>query len=441
MRVIDHHQSDRIPVLLELVQQLSRATEPAEVLRDYAAGMVKLRGKAGFISLSCRGLERGQYRITRLLTQDNLTDIHKADPWRRSESLPVHEGGLLGGIVAGGAPVVMTDLEVRDDPAIGNAAADYRSLIASPLFEHGEPLNWGIQLRREPDAFTVKHLEEMLLQGNLVGNTVRHVQTARQLRQANERIAHEMKRIAEIQRALLPSELPAIPGVRLAASYQTFDTAGGDYYHFHEVGSSPVHLVEPDGRWGLMVADVSGHGPAAATVMAMLVTVLMTYPGPEVTPTGVLQYANEHLCNKRIDSSFVTAFIGLYDSRRRTLTYSCAGHPPPLWRTSNGGNDTVVNKLDEAGSLPLGILTDVEYEEAAVELRPGDTLALYTDGITEAKSPDGEMFGVEGMEKAIRACSGEPQCLVDTLNNHLQRHQQSIRPQDDQTLVAMRVDG
>lgn len=437
MKRLDYSGDARIGPVLDLVRELSTADQPQDVLRIFSGGMARLNGPAGYISMSCRGLGPGEFRVTRLLLQDNISDIHKPDTWSRPTEFPVQRGGLLGEIVAGGVPVVIHDLDLRDDPVIGDQAQHYRSLMAQPIFDHGQPLNWSVLLRREPDYFSVRDVEEYLLRSNLVGGTVRHVQTARQLRLANQRIRDEVERIAAIQRALLPERLPTIAGLDLGASYETFDQAGGDFYLFHSMHRPDSSGDPAAGRWAILVGDVSGHGPSAAVVMAMVQTLTYSFIQPDRDYDHFLQYLNEHLCAKRIDNSFVTAIASIYDPSSRTLTYSCAGHPPPLLRRP--GRDPAVTSLDNVGNLPLGILGDVRYPCASVQLEPGDTLVFFTDGITEARSPEGRFFGFDGIARSLDHCSGSPGCVADTIKRDLHAFQAGQRPQDDQTLLIAQV--
>ena len=93
----------------------------------------------------------------------------------------------------------------------------------------------------------------------------------------------------------------------------------------------------------------------------------------------------------------------------------------------------------EIGSLPLGIEPDVRYEQSTIGLDSGQTVVFYTDGITEAVSPEGRSFGVRGIERSLTECTGEPQCAIDHITSTLRHHEKNVRPSDDQTLVVMRV--
>ena len=229
-----------------------------------------------------------------------------------------------------------------------------------------------------------------------------------------------------MQQALLPIEIPEIPDLSIATSYLTSQEAGGDYYDFFPL---------PGGRWGVLIADVAGHGAAAATVMAMLHAILHGYEGPEYDPAAVMRYANRRLGMHRIDATFVTAFFAVYDPADHRLTYARAGHNPPRLKRGDTGEVCV---LDDAPGLPLGITDEYDIQTGQLELDLHDTLVLYTDGITEAFSADREQFGTRRLDEALIVCSGEPECVVDSVHKALYQHTRSLSRDDDQTIVALR---
>jgi sigma-B regulation protein RsbU (phosphoserine phosphatase) len=438
MRCVDISGNPRIPIFMEMVGELSRAAEPKQVLKAFSDGLRRMNGPRGYVSISTRGLRPGKYKITRLLTDPNQ-HIEDADPWRTWNAIPVQRGGFFGEIIRNAYPELIHHLYLRDDPVVGDALAKYGSMMAIPLFENGEPLNWSIQLREEAEGFTEAELEESILRANLGGATVRNVMITQQLRQANERIRNEIEQIAKIQRALLPQTLPSMPGLSIAASYETFDTAGGDMYDLQvlrrpvSVGGAPTQEV-----LAMLIADAAGHGPAAAVVSAMLNAILHAYPASNDGPAAILRHANRHLHAKQIDGMFVTAFMAMFDPSARTLVYARAGHNPPLLK--NAGSGGAVHRLDAVGGMPLGITSDIDYETGTITLQRGQTLVLYTDGIVEAMNPQREMFGVEGIERALEICTGEPQCVINSITTALREHEAGVRPADDQTIVALKVE-
>ena len=158
----------------------------------------------------------------------------------------------------------------------------------------------------------------------------------------------------------MPAVIPDIPGLDIDVSYQMFDQAGGDMYALRPLrrltpGAVGEASCDREGPWGILVADVSGHGPAAAVLMAMMQSIIETYPHEPAGPAEVLEYANRHLCRKRIESRFVTAFFAIYDPATRRCTYTRAGHNPPVWMRPNG-NGWDMARLDAKGGMPLGIM-------------------------------------------------------------------------------------
>lgn len=434
---LDTSGNPRIPLLMQLVGDLSRAVEPNEVLSVFASGLLKLHGPRGYVSLSTRGLQPGEYRITRMLREADPVSMIASDTWSQADVLPVHRGGIFGGIIRSAYPEVIHHLELVDDPVVGDWLSDYGSLMAIPLFDEGEPRYWAITLRREPEGFTVDELEEAILRSNLVGGTVKNTVLTRQLRDANARIQREIEQIGRIQRALLPKHLPEIPGLSIGANFETFDTAGGDMYDFERI--TVDGLADDERPWAFLVADAAGHGPAAATVIAMLNAILYAAPRDALAIHELMEFANRHLYAKGLEGTFVTAILGSYDPRTRDLTYARAGHPPALLMQAGNGSAARIERLDEVGGLPLGVMGDVLYESHTVRLEPGHTIVLYTDGITESASPTGEQFGVEGIERSLTECTGFPECVIGHITAALKAHEGGQRPNDDQTIVTMKV--
>ncbi len=450
MSCVDTSHDERIPVLMEMVESLSRATDPASVLRAFAWGLEELYGHRSFVSLSTRGLGLGEYKITRMVL-DNEKEGFDTDPWSNSDQMPVHQGGFLAELISQPYPELILNLNIPNDPVMGDVLAPYGSLMAIPLFDQGEALNWGIMLDRDPQGFSIEQLEQTILRFNMVGGRVKATLIANELSKAHDQIREDMDRIAAIQRALLPSVMPKIPGLTLAARYETFDLAGGDYYDFiplpakhdnSEAGKtsdSATDVIETTGSWIMVVADVSGHGPAAAVIMAMLHAILHAFPHPPEGPGEVLEHLNRHLCAKRIESSFVTAFLAIYEPVSRRFTYARAGHNPPLLKEAGSGG--TVNRLEGKGGVPLGIIEDASYSDTEVTLQEKQTIILYTDGITEAKDPTGEMFGVEGIEEALTKCTGDPECVMGSIMGAVRAFESGLRPTDDQTMMAMQAVG
>ena len=192
--------------------------------------------------------------------------------------------------------------------------------------------------------------------------------------------------------------------------------------------------------WALMLADVSGHGAAAAMEGAQFDAILRTYRGDEPPggPAGALTYANRYYFSRRQRRHFLTAFAALYDPREKRLDFVCAGHPPVLLQ--RGATQRWLGEGDEAG-IPLGILREHRWDNQRVPIEAGDVLVAYTDGIVEARDAQGEMFGRERLARVLATCETRTAATVrDALVAAVQAHQDGPIGVDDQTVVVLRME-
>jgi sigma-B regulation protein RsbU (phosphoserine phosphatase) len=411
---------------------LALTTQSVEDPREVYQSMVTLMRRAFelrcYVEVSTEGLKSGFYRITRVWREDDTEGVPNHTPWL-TEGVPVRFGGNIAQIIARGEPVVVNSLDWDiEDPAYSELRG-YRSVAASPG-GLGEWHNWVMVFDPAMDAFTTEDLEVQVLRVNIVGQSMKNLSVLAELRKAKGHIDAEVDRIAEIQRSLLPPDSPQVPGLEVAAKFETFDRAGGDLYDYARM---------PDGRWGFLIADASGHGPSAAVVSAMLNAILHTYAADHAKdrPSSlvrVLETGNAQMVARCIEQSFVTAFLCIWDAKQQTLTYGRAGHPPPL--VCRG--DEVI-PLGEAGGLPLGIFAESEYSETTFQLRDGDVVVMFTDGVLEAMDPAGEMFGESRLIQALKSADGSAQQVLDSLWIAITSHQAGGTPRDDQTLLVLKV--
>ncbi|MGQ9870347.1 PP2C family protein-serine/threonine phosphatase [Leptodesmis sp.] len=260
-----------------------------------------------------------------------------------------------------------------------------------------------------------------------------------------ERLDRELEIGAEIQLRLLPRQCPKIQGVELAARCQTASRVGGDYYDFIPASYDQLRSKRDGGseagKWTLAIGDVMGKGVPAGLIMTMTRGMLRAEVLNGHSPARILQHLNRVMYADLENSNrFVTLFYSEYDPQTRLLSYSNAAHNPPLlWQAAT----KTIKRLDTLGML-IGLDADTHYQDAQVQLQPGDVLIYYTDGFTDAASQSGERFDEENLTSAFKwACQhfDHPQDILEYL---FERVQQFIGPEnrnsDDMTLIVMRVE-
>lgn len=219
----------------------------------------------------------------------------------------------------------------------------------------------------------------------------------KQLQEANKKFERELALAGSLQSSFFPEEPPDIPGWELSVALKPARETSGDFYDVY---------VLPNGRLGILVADVVDKGAAAALYMALSWTLIRTYAAeyPQ-DPDRVLSGVNQRIINDTDSSRFVTVFYGILDPESGTFSYCNAGHNPPLLLRSQDVKKP--ERLTKTGVL-LGMFDDERWEKATVQFDPGDLLVLYTDGVTEAQNADGDFFGRERLVKAVKKNSGGP---------------------------------
>ncbi|GIW75421.1 MAG: hypothetical protein KatS3mg104_0484 [Phycisphaerae bacterium] len=284
-------------------------------------------------------------------------------------------------------------------------------------------------LARDDNGFSQEFIPEQLWFSNLFGRATSQLVLKQELQKAYDQADRELKVVADIQRSLLPVELPRVRGLDIAAHYQTARNAGGDYYDFFELSGEKL---------GILIADVSGHGTPAAVVMAVTHSIAHTHESEPDPPSKLLNFINHHLCRRYTqgNGTFVTAFYGVYDPHTRQLRFANAGHHPPRLKRRKGGPSGIV---EGTVNLPLGIDSDECYRDEIQTLYPGDILVLYTDGIVEARSPQGELFGIERLDQLISESELSSQSLIDRVVSQVQQFSEGRPVGDDRTMVVIQV--
>lgn len=273
--------------------------------------------------------------------------------------------------------------------------------------------------------------EEFNMLSNGINATVGALKAA--MSEISRRLDSELYFARAIQHASLPRVFPPFPEHSEFSIYAKMETAkevGGDFYDFFLIDSS--HL-------GFVIADVSGKGIPAALFMMSTKTLMKSYAEAGLTVSGILTEANGKLCENNEANMFVTVFLGILDTGTGHLTYSNAGHNPPLIKRRGG---TFV-EMDVKPGFVLGGLEDFVYESGELTLAPGESLFLYTDGVTEALNPEGEEFTVPGLLACLEKIKDEqvPERIVTSVSDACYAFVRGADRADDITMLVLTYNG
>jgi sigma-B regulation protein RsbU (phosphoserine phosphatase) len=236
-------------------------------------------------------------------------------------------------------------------------------------------------MRRGAKSFVQKPWEDVTLLEILE----REIAEARAARRRDQKQQREAEEARLIQRGLLPTSVPQVPGVSLAVAWQPANGVGGDCFDTLAFGTA----------LGISIADIAGKGLPAALLMSNLQAAVRAFAQESVPPSSICGSVNRLLCRNMASGRFATFCYARIEPGARRLVYSNAGHNPPLVVRADG----TVARLSEGGMV-LGVFPESAYEQADVQIGPGDRLIFYTDGITEARSPEGEEYGDDRLVEA-----------------------------------------
>lgn len=246
------------------------------------------------------------------------------------------------------------------------------------------------------------------------------------LANAHQQLLSDVHTIAEIQTRLLPNHSPETPQFEFASHYEPSEKAGGDYYDYYFIDED--HLA-------ILIADVSGHGAPAAVIMAITRALIHTLLREEHSPANALAILNRELARNVLMGRFVTVFYSVLDLNRGVLKYASAGHNPVYLVSPDR---TKVDELWVGGGLPLNLYPDVEYTDAEAHFPAGAQMVLYTDGITEARNREQDMFGETAFKEVLlKYADGSASHLLKDILTELTLFTDGEAYHDDVTLVVV----
>jgi phosphoserine phosphatase RsbU/P len=372
---------DKLRLLLDITSKISRSLDLQEVLNlvmDTLDSLIPYDA-AGIFVLQCVGDEPCTFKAeaVRGYDIDELSELH----------LKLGEG-FIGSVAVSGKPIISHD--VREDPVYVNARDRTRSEMVAPIISNDEVIGVFDLESDELNAYSDDDLQVLTLLASQVAIIIEKVMLHEQLIE-KKRLQGQLEVARQVQLELLPPNDPELPGFDISAYNFPTEEVSGDYYDWVRIYDDQI---------GLVIADVAGKGIPAALLMVFLRASLRAATHIGYATHISMAKVNFLLWESIERNQFITAFYGILDASNRTLHYSNAGHNPPLLIDAQGAA-----RFIEWGEQPLGMFRDTRYHEHYHTFRPGEILVLYTDGVTEALSPNGEEFGRDRLITAVRSGS------------------------------------
>jgi sigma-B regulation protein RsbU (phosphoserine phosphatase) len=242
-----------------------------------------------------------------------------------------------------------------------------------------------------------------------------------------ERLEQELQVAADIQLSILPDELPRTEGANFGACMLPARQVGGDFYDVFTIDENQI---------GILIGDVADKGVPSALFMARAHALFMAEADIGLAPGEVMRLVNRHITRLQKSTQFVTVLYGILNLNTNEFSYTRAGHEPPLVMHANGS----VERLPFSAGMAIGLWETIKLDERIIQLAPGDTLLLYTDGLTDCRDPLGELFGLERIKQTLGDLAGQSADeICNKLVATLKGHQNGAKQDDDVTLVAVQV--
>ncbi len=331
--------------------------------------------------------------------------------------------GIIGHVIKTGECVVAPD--VREDPHYLEGRQQTLSEIAVPIVRNDRAIGTLNLESDRLDAFSCDDVEVLRFFADAASISIEKAMLHRQILE-KERIEEQLELASNVQARLLPDSSPILPGYDIAGTCLSTYDIGGDYFDYIEL---------PDGRLGVVVADVSGHGIPAALIMAAFRALLRTQTRIDPEPSHIADAMKRLLPDFTGEANFVTCVYGVLDPEDGSFTYVNCGHIPPILLHADGR----IDELKPGGPVFSGVIEHDSYSECSIVIAPGDTLVLYTDGVVEIMNEEQEEFGAGRMMDILRrSCCMPVDNIIGEVVRATQEFAGSDSNEDDFTLVIVR---
>jgi sigma-B regulation protein RsbU (phosphoserine phosphatase) len=334
--------------------------------------------------------------------------------------------GLVGYAAQHGEAVLVPD--VSKDPRYIEANPETRSELAIPLIYKDKVIGVLDIEHTRRNYFNEDHVRIMTTMAAQVAIAIENATLYERIARHEKQLAHDLALARELQFRLLPQKVPVLKHAELASRFVPARQIGGDLYDFLKYSGHGVT--------GIAIGDVSGKGAPAAIYAGLVSGLTRSHAIEEPSAAGMLEAVNLSLTERPIEAQYISMIYGIWDDNQQTLQLANSGLPRPIH--CRGGS---VEEIPVTG-LPIGLFSSATYEELTVHARRGDVFLFLSDGILDATSSKGEMFGRHRLEDIVKAnCASSAEELVDAIFTAVSRHAEGVEAFDDQTIVALKVKG
>ena len=414
-RVYESERRNRelLALLYDISLEMSSTLEVEELVRKIAAAVKK---KIDYHTFSIFLLDEKQGLLRpKFVIRSNERENQKL-------VLPLGTG-LIGTAAKLNMPLRIAD--VTQDPRYLNVHTETRAELVVPLTSKGRVVGVVDLESTHVGYFSEYHERFLMTLASRMASSLVNAELHTRVAENESRLGREMKIAREIQRQLMPDEVPSIPPLQMAVLFKPVAQLGGDLYDW---------IPFDDGRLAITIGDVAGKGAPAALYGALSSGVIRTRAGRKYPPAEMLELVNKTLYQRPIEGQYIAVTYAIYEPKTKTINLSNSGLPYPL--LVRAGQPTFL----DIGGIPLGLFADSKYEETALQLQAGDVLVFYSDGVVEMRNDLGDEFGLKRLADTVKNNHEKtPEEIVKAVSGALAEFIGRVRPQDDRTMIIVKM--
>jgi sigma-B regulation protein RsbU (phosphoserine phosphatase) len=306
-------------------------------------------------------------------------------------------------------------------------SARIQTVMCVPVLARGQMIGVLIMTNKKTgESFSDDDLRLLSIIAAQSGQLIRNAQLQAEAIE-KKKLEHQLELARRIQHELLPNAPPQTEHLRVSSLFKPHTAVGGDYYDYYNLGKN---------KTGVVIADVSGHGPSAALLMSMIKGVLYALAEDFESAGDLVERLNNIVSQIIPSDMFITMMFLVFDFERNQLSYANAGHPPLIHYKS------ATNTVEQVGlkGCAINVLPGCSYKQKEIQLKKDDTFLIYTDGLIETTDPEKNMFHVERLcQVLLESITHSPQEIITDIENQLNTFSGSVSQEDDRVAIVLRV--